>query len=102
VTAFKFCKIRHKKQNKDVIQEDVRYQMIFDPTTEKLVEPTQENDIAIKHFNAQATNLRKQDRKTDVLTYVSVRTGQDTQSGVKYTNGEVNNNKNTQGTSRAS
>jgi hypothetical protein len=31
VTAFKFCKIRHKKQSVDVIKEDVPYTLIFDP-----------------------------------------------------------------------
>lgn len=73
VTAFKFCKIRHKKQSVDVIKEDVPYTLIFDPATERLREMTQDEEISFDFFNKQATNMRKRDRKTDVVTYTSAR-----------------------------
>lgn len=76
VTAFKFCKIRHKKKGKDTIQEDVRYMMLFDPETEKLRELTQDEDTQVNFFNVQATNLRKNDKKTSLVTYTSIKTKQ--------------------------
>lgn len=72
VTAFKFCKIRHKKPRKDVIQEDVCYYMYFDSEKEQMRDMTQEEEIAFKYFLPVATNKRKQDRKTDILPYQSV------------------------------
>lgn len=89
VTALKFCKIRHKKQHKDVIKEDVRYTFLFDPETEKLRLMNQKEENDFDFFNNNATSQRKQDRKTDVLTYVSARTIED---GV--TDGKTNHNKN--------
>lgn len=84
VTAFKFCKIRHKKKHLDKIQEDVRYKLVFDPGTELLREFTQAEEESFSYWNQKSTNIRKQDRKTDVLTYQSVDwTGE--------ANGEVNN-----------
>jgi ABC-type dipeptide/oligopeptide/nickel transport system ATPase component len=74
VTAFKFCKIRHKKMGVDKILEDVLYTLYFDPRTEQMRELTQDEEKAFDYWNKQATNKRKQDRKTDVLTYVSIRT----------------------------
>lgn len=74
VTAFKFCKIRHKNQKKDVIKEDVRYTLIFDPSTERLREMTQDEEKSFDFFNKQSTNLRGKDRKTDILTYTSAKT----------------------------
>lgn len=73
VTAFKFCKIRHKKQNADKIKEDVRYNLLFDPDTGKLRETTEDEEKSFKYFLSQATNKRKQDKKTDLAEYVSVR-----------------------------
>lgn len=73
VTAFKFCKIRHKKQTKDAIQEDVRYALMFDPNTDRLREMTQMEEKSFDFFNKQAANLRSKDRKTDVLSYKSVK-----------------------------
>lgn len=74
VTAFKFCKIRHKKQGLDKIKEDVRYQLVFDPTTEHMRELTELEERAAEYWNIQATNARKKDRKTDVLSYTSTKT----------------------------
>jgi hypothetical protein len=73
VMAFKFAKIRHKKQGKDIIQEDERYRVFFDPKTELIRETTQAEDKSFDYFNAQATNARKEDRKTDILEYTSRR-----------------------------
>lgn len=69
VTAFKPCKIRHKKQGVDRMKEDVRYRVYFDPLTETMRELTQIEEKAFDFFNKRATNLRKLDRKTDTLTY---------------------------------
>lgn len=74
VTAFKFCKIRHKKKGKDSIQEDVPYTLIFDSENEKLREMTQDEEKSFDFFNKQATNLRKSDRKTDLVVYTSIKT----------------------------
>jgi DnaB-like helicase C terminal domain len=71
VMAFKFAKIRHKKQGKDRIQEDTCYQLYFDPATEKLRELTQDEETAAKFFSNHAILARKRDRKTDVIPYES-------------------------------
>lgn len=73
VMALKFAKIRHKKQNEDKIKEDIRYQFYFDSETERLREVTQDEEIAAKHYNSVCVNLRKLDRKTDVVPYQSRR-----------------------------
>lgn len=73
VMAYKFCKIRHKKQTQDVIKEDVPYRLYFDPENETLREMTLDEDKAFDYWNNQATNKRKQDRKTDLVEYVSIR-----------------------------
>jgi hypothetical protein len=72
VTAYKFCKIRHKKKNKDEIQEDVCYRLYFDPDTEHLRELTQDEEISFDFFLKKATNKRSADRKTDVVPYSSL------------------------------
>jgi len=72
VTAFKYCKIRHKHKN-DVIKEDVRYHLSFEPDTETFDDLTEDKREAFKFFLAKSTNKRKQDRKTDVLDYHSVK-----------------------------
>lgn len=71
VLAFKFAKIRHKKQNQDNIKEDVRYQLFFDTQSERLRELTQDEAVSAKFFLTKATNERKLDRKTEVLSYTS-------------------------------
>lgn len=73
VTAFKFCKIRHKKQAADKIKEDVCYKLLFDSTTEHLRELNQDEEASFTFFLNQATNKRKQDRKTDVVQYTSIK-----------------------------
>lgn len=77
VTAFKFCKIRHKKKGVDKIQEDVCYRLVFDPTTERMKETTQEDEEAFKFWLSSATNKRKLDRKTDIIPYQSTITLQE-------------------------
>ena len=71
--AFKFAKIRHKKQSEDVTQEDVRYRVYFDPNTEEMRELTQNEEKSFDFFNNKATNLRKQNSRTDLVPYVSAR-----------------------------
>jgi KaiC len=71
VTAFKFCKIRHKKAKSDVIQEDVPYYLYFDSERELLQDMTQEQETSFNFFLPKATNKRKLDRKTEILEYVS-------------------------------
>lgn len=88
VTAFKFCKIRHKKMGIDQIQEDVCYKLLFDPSTERFRELTQQEEKSFDFFNKQATNKRGQDRKTDLVTYVSINWTQGA------TDGEVSSNQN--------
>lgn len=73
VMAIKFAKIRHKKQGYDRIKEDVCYQLFFDPNTELVREMTQDEETAAKYFLQQATNMRKLDRKTDLVPYKSRR-----------------------------
>lgn len=91
VTAFKFCKIRHKRQGVDEIQEDVPYTLMFDPTTERMRTLDSKEEVSFNYFNPRATNLRGKDRKTDVVAYKSIswnteaaivsKTSSDTQSG---------------------
>lgn len=76
VTSFKFCKIRHKKQGRDRLIEDVPYTVMFDPNTELLRELTEEEEKSVEFFVSQATNKRKQDRKTDVVKYTTARFGE--------------------------
>ncbi len=71
VTAFKYCKIRFKKR-KDVIQEDVPYFLYFDSETEQMKDMTQDQVTAFNFFLPKATNKRKADRKSEILTYTSV------------------------------
>lgn len=72
VTAYKFCKIRYKKTRKDIIQEDVPYYLYFDSDSEQLRELTQDEETSFKYFLPKATNKRKADRKTELLSYQSV------------------------------
>ncbi len=73
IMALKFGKIRHKKQGKDRIQEDICYQVFFDPDTELLREVTQLEEESVKYWVAQATTARKADKKTDIVPYQSRR-----------------------------
>lgn len=72
VTAFKFCKIRHKKAKKDVIKEDEPYFFYFDSNTELLRDMTQDEVTSFKYFLPKATNKRKADRKTELVEYKSI------------------------------
>lgn len=71
VTAFKYCKIRKKNTVLDKLKEGTRYLLMFDVETECYRYLTQLEMKSFVYFNSQAVNLRKQDRKTDVLTYSS-------------------------------
>ncbi len=73
VTAFKFCKIRHKHQKKDRTREDVCYKLFFDTDTSQLREMTQLEDTSFDFFLKQATNKRKKAlSKVDITPYESV------------------------------
>jgi len=72
ITAFKFCKIRHKKARKDIIQEDVPYYLYFDSNNEMLRNLTQRENDSFTYYLAKCTNLRSADRKTDMVEYQSV------------------------------
>lgn len=72
VTAFKFCKIRHKKPRKDIIQEDVPYFMYFDSDNERMRDLTQEEIQSFNYFLTKATNKRKADKKADLVEYKAV------------------------------
>lgn len=72
VTAFKFCKIRHKKKLKDKLQEDVCYRLFFESTTERMRELTEIEERAFDFYNNRAVNKRKVDRKTDLGTYAGM------------------------------
>jgi KaiC/GvpD/RAD55 family RecA-like ATPase len=72
ITAFKFCKIRHKKARKDKIQEDVPYYLYFDSDKELMRELTQKENDAFMYYLSVCTNLRKADRKTDLVQYQTV------------------------------
>jgi len=72
VTAYKFCKIRHKKKELDSIQEDTCYRLYFDSNTETMREMTQAEEKGFDFWLNKATNLRKKDRKTDLVPYKSL------------------------------
>jgi len=72
VTAFKFCKIRHKKARQDVIQEDVPYYMYYDSETEQMRDLTQSEEIAFKFFFPKASNKRKAEHATSADDYQKV------------------------------
>lgn len=72
VTAFKYCKIRHKKAKRDIIKEDEPYFLYFDSETELMRDMTQDEEVSFSFFLPKATNKRKADRKTDIIEYKSV------------------------------
>lgn len=69
VTAFKFCKIRNKKPRQDIVQEDVPYFLLFDSDNERMRDLTQDEITSFNYFLPKATNKRKNDRKTELVTY---------------------------------
>lgn len=72
ITAFKFCKIRHKKAKKDVILEDVPYYMYFDSETERMRDLTQDEKTSFSFFLTKSTNKRKADKRITITDYISV------------------------------
>lgn len=59
VSAFKFCKIRHKNQRKDRILEDVVYRLLFDPDTETFRQLNQlEEEAFTRYFSILDANKR--------------------------------------------
>lgn len=66
VTAYKFCKIRHKNVTKDKIQEDVPYLLYFDPESQKFRQLDDTEEKSFSFFNTECANLRKRDRKEAV------------------------------------
>lgn len=74
ITAYKFCKIRHKKQGVDKIMEDVRYTLYYDPETQLMRPLTQEQEAGLAYFNNLCVNARKDDKKTALVQYTTLRT----------------------------
>lgn len=72
VTAYKFAKVRFKSKN-DTIIEDQCYRLLFDQDTETLRPMTQDEETSFDFFANQALVLRKKDRKTDLVTYKSIK-----------------------------
>lgn len=72
VTAYKFCKIRHKKAKQDVILEDVAYFMKFDSDRELLEPLNQDEVVSFNYFLDKATKKRGQDAKTKTTEYSQV------------------------------
>lgn len=73
ILSYKFCKIRHKVQGKDVLQEDTPYSVVFDPSNQLIREMTENEERGMVYWVGQATNRRKLDRKTDVVNYTSIK-----------------------------
>lgn len=96
VTAFKYCKIRHKKARQDVIQEDVPYFLYFDSDRESLRDMTQDEKTSFNYYLPQATNKRKADRKTEIVSYQSVPYKEGQKNGT-----ETDDNSNSNSSSRA-
>lgn len=75
VSAFKYCKIRHKKAKKDVLREDICYYLYFDSNNELLRPLTQDEIVSFNYYLPKATNKRKADKKTELVSYQSVPEG---------------------------
>lgn len=71
VTAYKFCKVRHKKVHLDDITEDTPYRLYFDPATLHMRTLTQQEEKKFEFFAGQALNKRKADKKSDLTQYKS-------------------------------
>ncbi len=69
VTAFKYCKIRHKNRELDEVQEDVAYRLFFDSKTELMRELTEKEEKSFAFFNQKCVSKRKLDRSTDLGSY---------------------------------
>lgn len=65
VTAFKFCKIRHKNVLVDGVKEDQRYALIMNPDTDGLRELTEQEHKQYTWFSDKATKLRNRDKKRE-------------------------------------
>lgn len=74
ITAFKFCKIRHKKAKRDVIKEDEINYLNFDSENERLTELNEQQNNSLKYWLKQAANKRKADKNDAVLEYNSITT----------------------------
>lgn len=85
VTAYKFCKIRHKK-GVDEIKEDTPYRLFFDSTTEHMRLLTQDEETSFDYFAKECANMRMRDKKTSELVYTTINWDQ----GV--TNGKADHN----------
>ena len=72
VTAFKFCKIRHKKAKQDGIKEDIPYYFYFDSDEEKLRDMTEQEKVSFKYFLQKATQKRNSDVQTGLTEYQAV------------------------------
>lgn len=72
VTAFKFCKIRHKKARKDVIKEDTPYYMYFDSDLERLRDMTEDEEESFKAFLPEALKKRSTEKSSGLVVYQSV------------------------------
>lgn len=95
ITAFKFCKIRHKNQKLDRIKEDVCYTLKFDPESGSLSTLSSIEQESVVFWNSKATNKRKADRKTDVVMYTAA-----TWVKGEVTDGRTSNNQNSVGTTK--
>ena len=72
VTAYKFAKVRFKSKN-DKLIEDQCYRLYFEQDSETLRPMTQDEEQSFDFFANVALAARKRDRKTDLVTYKSVR-----------------------------
>lgn len=70
VTAYKFCKIRHKNQKTDGIKEDTPYLMYFEPDTETLIPMTDEQFTSFSFFAQQALDKRNDGKSKVVASYL--------------------------------
>lgn len=73
VTAYKFVKIRFKTIGKDKIIEDQPYRLYFNGETELLQDMTQEQEVSFDFFAKKCLSIRNKDKKSDLVTYKSVR-----------------------------
>lgn len=71
VTAYKFCKIRHKQVHKDLITEDTPYLLYFDPSNLYMRRLTQAQETQVDYFAKAALNKRKHDKKSELTQYKS-------------------------------
>lgn len=85
ITAFKYCKIRHKKAKYDKIQEDVPYYLYFDSESELLRDLNELEKKSFEYFLPVATNKRKIDRKADLIKYQSVPSEGSNEAKTNYT-----------------